>query len=82
LTSRAASTKLLGMTEYQTREDGKPYETRVIAETTCGYCGASITQRAEGRTRQFCDSTCRSGSYRKSRVTHRVKAGRKVSRRQ
>lgn len=67
------------MTEYETREDGQPYETEVVATASCAYCGNPITQRAEGRRRKFCDSTCRSGSYRDSKPTRRVKQGRKIT---
>lgn len=67
------------MTEYLTREDGHSYETPIVEEAQCAYCGASITQRAEGRRRKFCDSTCRSGSYRGSKVTARVKKNAKRS---
>lgn len=67
------------MAEYMTREDGQPYETAVVEETICAYCGASITQRAEGRRRLFCDSSCRSGSYRGSKPSKTVKTGSKVT---
>lgn len=77
LTGPTASTKLPAMSEYLTREDGRPYESGIVAETVCAYCGESITQRAEGRRRLFCDATCRSGSYRKSRPSKRVTGGNK-----
>lgn len=69
------------MTEYNTREDGEEYASPVLFETTCGYCGASITNRTEGRPRKYCDSTCRSGAYRRSKPRRTTKMGLKKTKR-
>ena len=36
-------------------------------ETTCGECGAAVTQPSTGRPRMYCSKRCRQAAFRRSR---------------
>jgi hypothetical protein len=40
-----------------------------MPQYTCQWCTALIRQPATGRTRRFCDGTCRQAAYRAGRLT-------------
>lgn len=61
----------------KTREDGATYETGIADYDpgVCGYCGMQLVARRKGRPPRFCGPTCRSGAYRHSTPTRKVKQG-------
>jgi ribosomal protein L24E len=63
----------------RTREDGADYVTKVVASAVCEYCGNLLVVHAEGRPPRFCGSGCRSGAFRRSKVTKRLKLGTGVT---
>lgn len=48
------------------REDREPYASPVVDTHPCGFCGELVPQRATGRPRQYCDTTCRTAAHRQS----------------
>ncbi len=61
----------------EAREDGQPYSTPLgdYDPGMCGYCGAQLVARAEGRPPKYCGPSCRSGAYRRSRPSWKTRRG-------